>query len=161
MRTAETPDAKTWYERNSVREYWAARVLLGGLFIETVILLVFPNGKSLLESGLGLLACLMVFGGVLGETLFAAKAKSANDQLKRGADEQVAEANRLAGEANQEPEAERVERLKLELELREAERRNALANQSHLLVSERLAAGQELLTLKRRATRRSPYRLYP
>jgi hypothetical protein len=120
------PDAKTRYEKNSVREYWAARVLLIGLFIDTVILLIFPNGKSVLESGLELLACVLVFCGVLGEIHFAAKAKSADDELKRAFDKQVAESNRLAAEANQKAETERVQRLKLELELREVERRNAV-----------------------------------
>jgi hypothetical protein len=76
MKITETPDAKTRYERNSVLEDWSGQVLLVGLFIETVILFVFPNSKSVLERGLELLAYVMVFGGVFGEIHFASRAIS-------------------------------------------------------------------------------------
>jgi hypothetical protein len=66
--------------------------------------------------------------------------QSADAELKRESDKQVAESNRLAAEANLKAETERVERLKLELELREAGRINAIANQSILVTVERLAA---------------------
>jgi hypothetical protein len=142
----ETPDAKTRYERTSVLEDWSGRVLLVGLFIETVILFVFPNSKSVLERGLELLAYVMVFGGVFGEIRFASRAKSADAELKRESDKQIAESNRLAAEANQKAETERVERLKLELALLEVRRIDAIATQSISVTTERLAVSLGLLT---------------
>jgi threonine/homoserine/homoserine lactone efflux protein len=90
----ETPDAKTRYERNSVREDWSGWVLLAGLLLETVIYLVFSKGKSGLEKALEVLANVMVFGGVFCEIYFASKAKSADAELKRESGKQVAESNR-------------------------------------------------------------------
>jgi hypothetical protein len=145
-RTRKTPDAKIRYERNSILEDWSARFLLVGLLLEIIILLGFSKGKSHLEIKLEAIAYVMVFGGVFGEIYFASKAKSADAELKRESDKQVAELNRLAAEANLKAETERVERLKLDLKLLEAERRNVLINQSNLVVSERLAAAQGLLT---------------
>jgi hypothetical protein len=49
------------------------------------------NSTSVLERGLELL----VFGGVFGEIHFASRAKSADAELKRESDKQVAESNRL------------------------------------------------------------------
>jgi hypothetical protein len=140
----KTPDAKTRYERNSLLEDWSGWFLLAGLLLEIVILFLFSKGKSQLAIILEALAYVMVFGGVFGEIHFASKAKSADAELKRESDKQVAESNRLATEANLKAETERVERLKLELELLEARRIDAIATQSILVTTERLAAAQGL-----------------
>lgn len=142
-------DAKTRYERNSLLEDWSVWFLLVGSFTRDRCFVRISKRQISPRNKMEALAYVLVFGGVFGEIHFASKARSAAAELQRESDKQVAESNRLAAEAKLKAETERVERLKLELELREVGRINAIASHSIFVTTERLAVSLGLLTSER------------
>jgi hypothetical protein len=87
-------DFRASLELNAIRDGWSERFLLGGLFLEVVLLLLFSRDKSWCETASVIFANLLVFAGVSGEAYFGGKAKDAAKELDRLSQERVAEAER-------------------------------------------------------------------
>ena len=84
---------------NSRRARRYARVIVGGLLFEVIILLVYSAQKSWHETAFLIISALIIAAGVWGEDRHAHEADSANNELQRISDEKIAEANVRAAEA--------------------------------------------------------------
>ena len=89
-------DLRASLDRNARRDGWSERVLLGGLFLEVALLLVFSKDKPWYETASVIFANFLVFAGVAGEAYFGGKTKTDAKDLQRISDELIALANQRA-----------------------------------------------------------------
>lgn len=84
---------------NSELVRWSAKVIVGGLIGEVLVLLWFSAERSWLETGLLIITNLVIAVGVFGEDHFAHRAGEVGLRLQQISDEKVAEAGARAAEA--------------------------------------------------------------
>jgi hypothetical protein len=94
-----------------------AMSIVGGLIFEVILLLWFSAEKTKWETGLLIVATLIIAAGVWIEDHFAHKAGDAAEKLQRISDEKIAEANARAAEAQLETERLRGEHIGLQQRL--------------------------------------------
>jgi len=118
--------------RNEALGRRGAWAVVFGLGTEVVLAIAFTSGKTFAESWGLVIANSLIGLGVYAEIHFGRKALEDGSELQRLSDEKVfsaeeraAEANLLAAEASQKTETEKIERLKLELELHKTAQRVA------------------------------------
>src|SRR5258708_18410411 len=84
------------YEVNSHRAHISAYVLIAGLVLEVINAVIWFHGP---ETIAGIVAVLLIVGGVWGEVHFAHKARLAGDRQLAQYETRTAEANARAEEA--------------------------------------------------------------
>lgn len=97
--TSEEGRLKNRAAINSRRARWYARVIVGGLLFEVIVLLAYSAEKSWQETALLIASALIIAAGVWGEDHHTHDADSANNDLQRISDQKIAEANARASEA--------------------------------------------------------------
>jgi hypothetical protein len=107
MAKDDNGDLGAEYDRNSRLSHIFGYVLIGGLFLELINGLIWFRGS---ETVAGIIAVLLIVGGVWGEIFFAHRARVAGDR-------QLAKYESNAAEALRETERLRNENLKLQLRL--------------------------------------------
>jgi len=114
--------------------------------VEVLVLLWFSAEKSWLETGLLIVANLIIAAGVFGEDHFAHRAGEVALRLQQISDEKVAEANARAAEANQKAQETILELARLQANVADqllavvrAGRDNAIASEVTRSVTEALA----------------------
>lgn len=80
---------------------FSAWAIVGGLAAEVIVLLLFSEGHSQWETGLLVLATIVIALGVWGEIWFGRKAEDAGDKLQDISDRKIADANENAARANE------------------------------------------------------------
>jgi hypothetical protein len=80
---------------------FSAWAIVGGLAAEVVVLLIFAGEHSPWETGLLVLATIIIALGVWGEIWFGRKAEEAGNELQMIANRRIADANENAARANE------------------------------------------------------------
>jgi hypothetical protein len=107
MAKGDNGDLGVEYDRNSRLSHIFGYVLIGGLVLELINALIWYRGA---ETVAGIIAVLLIVGGVWGEIFFAHRARTAGDR-------QLAQYESRTAEALRETEQLRNENLNLQLRL--------------------------------------------